>query len=134
MRMKLSARAGLHGAGHRGDAVEGVDEADERREFQSEVREGAEDAAMAEAFDDFEHDGASVANGERLESVGAIEACEAAGIKEADVDFRCAVAVLNPVAAGDVIWMAPFCPQWFVAMGKTPASYLYYKDVNRAAV
>lgn len=39
-----------------------------------------------------------------------------------------------PVAAGDVIWMAPYCPQWFVAMGKTPASYLYYKDVNRAAL
>jgi (S)-ureidoglycine aminohydrolase len=39
-----------------------------------------------------------------------------------------------PVAAGDVIWMASYCPQWFVAMGKTPASYLYYKDVNRAAV
>ena len=39
-----------------------------------------------------------------------------------------------PVAAGDVIWMAPFCPQWFVAMGKAPASYLYYKDVNRAAI
>jgi (S)-ureidoglycine aminohydrolase len=27
--------------------------------------------------------------------------------------------------------MAPFCPQWFVAIGKTPAAYLYYKDVNR---
>src|SRR5688572_4689112 len=39
-----------------------------------------------------------------------------------------------PVAAGDVIWMAPYCPQWFVAMGKTPASYLYYKNVNRAAL
>ena len=39
-----------------------------------------------------------------------------------------------PVAAGDVIWMAPFCPQWFVAMGKTTASYLYYKDVNRPAL
>jgi (S)-ureidoglycine aminohydrolase len=39
-----------------------------------------------------------------------------------------------PVVAGDVIWMAPYCPQWFVAMGKTPASYLYYKDVNRAAL
>ncbi len=39
-----------------------------------------------------------------------------------------------PVAAGDTIWMAPYCPQWFVAMGKTPASYLYYKDVNRAAM
>ena len=39
-----------------------------------------------------------------------------------------------PVAAGDAIWMAPYCPQWFVAMGKTPASYLYYKDVNRPAL
>jgi (S)-ureidoglycine aminohydrolase len=36
-----------------------------------------------------------------------------------------------PVRQGDVIWMAPFCPQWFVAMGKSPARYLYYKDVNR---
>ena len=99
--MKLSARARLHGAGHRGDAVEGVNEADERREFQSEVRKGAEDAAMAEAFDDFKYDGAGVANGERRESVGAIETCEAAGIKEADVDFGCAVTVVNAVAASD---------------------------------
>lgn len=36
-----------------------------------------------------------------------------------------------PVQKGDVIWMAPYCPQWFVAMGKSPARYLYYKDVNR---
>jgi len=36
-----------------------------------------------------------------------------------------------PVMQGDVIWMAPYCPQWFVAMGKSPARYLYYKDVNR---
>jgi (S)-ureidoglycine aminohydrolase len=36
-----------------------------------------------------------------------------------------------PVRAGDVIWMAPYCPQWFVAMGKGPARYLYYKDVHR---
>jgi (S)-ureidoglycine aminohydrolase len=35
------------------------------------------------------------------------------------------------VRAGDVIWMAAYCPQWFVAMGKSPARYLYYKDVNR---
>jgi (S)-ureidoglycine aminohydrolase len=27
--------------------------------------------------------------------------------------------------------MASYCPQWFVAMGKKPARYLYYKDVNR---
>lgn len=32
---------------------------------------------------------------------------------------------------GDVIWMGPYCPQWFCAAGKTPASYLYYKDMNR---
>lgn len=37
----------------------------------------------------------------------------------------------HPVQAGDAIWMAPYCPQWFVAMGKSPASYIYYKDVNR---
>jgi (S)-ureidoglycine aminohydrolase len=36
-----------------------------------------------------------------------------------------------PVTEGDVIWMASYCPQWFVAMGKRPARYLYYKDVNR---
>lgn len=38
----------------------------------------------------------------------------------------------HPVQAGDVIWMAPYCPQWFVATGKTAARYIYYKDVNRA--
>ena len=36
-----------------------------------------------------------------------------------------------PVMAGDAIWMASYCPQWFVATGRTPASYIYYKDVNR---
>jgi (S)-ureidoglycine aminohydrolase len=36
-----------------------------------------------------------------------------------------------PVTAGDCLWMAPYCPQWFTAMGKSPARYLYYKDVNR---
>jgi (S)-ureidoglycine aminohydrolase len=39
-----------------------------------------------------------------------------------------------PVQEGDVLWMGPYCAQWFVAMGKTPASYLYYKDVNRPAL
>ena len=39
-----------------------------------------------------------------------------------------------PVEEGDVIWMASYCPQWFVAMGKTPARYLYYKDINRNPV
>jgi (S)-ureidoglycine aminohydrolase len=36
-----------------------------------------------------------------------------------------------PVAAGDFIWMAPWCPQWFGAIGKAPAKYLIYKDWNR---
>ncbi len=47
------------------------------------------------------------------------------GVYRLDADY-------HPVTAGDVIWMASYCPQWFVAMGKTPASYIYYKDVNRA--
>lgn len=36
-----------------------------------------------------------------------------------------------PVKAGDFIWMAPYCPQWFGALGKVPAKYLIYKDWNR---
>jgi (S)-ureidoglycine aminohydrolase len=36
-----------------------------------------------------------------------------------------------PVVAGDFIWMAPYCPQWFGAIGKVPAKYLIYKDWNR---
>jgi (S)-ureidoglycine aminohydrolase len=35
------------------------------------------------------------------------------------------------VQAGDFIWMAPYCPQWFVAEGDVPAKYLIYKDWNR---
>jgi (S)-ureidoglycine aminohydrolase len=46
------------------------------------------------------------------------------GVYRLDADW-------HPVQAGDVIWMGPYCPQWFVAMGKTAASYIYYKDVNR---
>jgi (S)-ureidoglycine aminohydrolase len=36
-----------------------------------------------------------------------------------------------PVTAGDFIWMGPWCPQWFGALGKVSAKYLIYKDWNR---
>ena len=36
-----------------------------------------------------------------------------------------------PVQAGDFIWMAPYCPQWFCAVGKQSAKYLIYKNFNR---
>lgn len=36
-----------------------------------------------------------------------------------------------PVTVGDFIWMGPWCPQWFGAIGKKPAKYLIYKDRNR---
>ena len=36
-----------------------------------------------------------------------------------------------PVEGGDFIWMAPYLPQWFGALGKKPARYLIYKDWNR---
>lgn len=49
---------------------------------------------------------------------------EGGGIYRLDDDW-------HPVTAGDFIWMAPYCPQWFGAIGKTPAKYLIYKDWNR---
>ena len=36
-----------------------------------------------------------------------------------------------PVEAGDFIWMGPWCPQWFGALGKQRAKYLIYKDWRR---
>lgn len=36
-----------------------------------------------------------------------------------------------PVTEGDAIWMGPYCPQWFGALGKESAKYLLYKDVGR---
>ena len=36
-----------------------------------------------------------------------------------------------PVTAGDFIWMAAYCPQWFGCIGKSPARYLIYKNWNR---
>jgi (S)-ureidoglycine aminohydrolase len=49
---------------------------------------------------------------------------EGGGIYRLDDDWY-------PVTAGDFIWMGPFCPQWFGALGKQPAKYLIYKDFNR---
>jgi (S)-ureidoglycine aminohydrolase len=36
-----------------------------------------------------------------------------------------------PTQAADFIRMAPFCPQWFGAIGMQPAKYLIYNDFNR---
>jgi (S)-ureidoglycine aminohydrolase len=36
-----------------------------------------------------------------------------------------------PVQAGDAIWMGPYCPQWFGALGAEESGYLLYKDQNR---
>lgn len=49
---------------------------------------------------------------------------EGGGIYRLDDDW-------HPVTAGDFIWMAPYCPQWFGAIGKVAAKYLIYKDWNR---
>lgn len=35
-----------------------------------------------------------------------------------------------PVAAGDVIYMAPFVPQWYGALGVDRTRYFLYKDTN----
>jgi (S)-ureidoglycine aminohydrolase len=36
-----------------------------------------------------------------------------------------------PIQTGDVLWMGPYCPQWFAALGKPQSTYLYYKNINR---
>ncbi|MFK7800288.1 MAG: (S)-ureidoglycine aminohydrolase [Anaerolineae bacterium] len=36
-----------------------------------------------------------------------------------------------PIQAGDALWMGPYCPQWFGALGKPQSQYLYYKNVYR---
>jgi len=36
-----------------------------------------------------------------------------------------------PIQKGDALWMGPYCPQWFGALGKEPSSYLLYKEANR---
>lgn len=33
-----------------------------------------------------------------------------------------------PVKAGDAIWMAPYIPQWYAALGSEPSRYIIYKD------
>ena len=49
---------------------------------------------------------------------------QSGGVYRLDADW-------HPVAAGDAIWIAAYCPQWFIAAGPGPARYIYYKDVNR---
>ncbi len=46
------------------------------------------------------------------------------GVYRLDADW-------HPVTTGDAIWIASYCPQWFIAAGPEPARYIYYKDVNR---
>lgn len=35
-----------------------------------------------------------------------------------------------PVQAGDAVWMAPYCVQWYAALGKDVSRYIIYKDVT----
>jgi (S)-ureidoglycine aminohydrolase len=46
------------------------------------------------------------------------------GVYRLDTDW-------HPVTAGDALWIAPYCPQWFIAAGPQLSRYIYYKDVNR---
>lgn len=36
-----------------------------------------------------------------------------------------------PLKKGDSAWIAPYCPQWFTAIGKEPAVFIYFQNVNR---
>lgn len=39
-----------------------------------------------------------------------------------------------PVTTGDVIYMAPFVPQWYAALGRSPTRYWLYKDTRTNAL
>ena len=36
----------------------------------------------------------------------------------------------HTVQAGDAIWMAPYVPQWYGALGRTATRYVIYKDTQ----
>ncbi len=36
-----------------------------------------------------------------------------------------------PIQAGDAIWMPPYVPQWYAALGPTSSRYILYKDTIR---
>mmetsp|Transcript_19431 Transcript_19431/g.58706 ORF Transcript_19431/g.58706 Transcript_19431/m.58706 type:complete len:317 (+) Transcript_19431:253-1203(+) len=43
----------------------------------------------------------------------------------------------HPVQSGDAIWMAPYVPQWFAALGAHPseiARYILYKDLSTSTL
>lgn len=46
------------------------------------------------------------------------------GVYRLDADW-------HPVAAGDALWISPYCPQWFIAAGPQAARYIYYKNIHR---
>ena len=46
------------------------------------------------------------------------------GVYRPEVDW-------HRVQAGDVIWTAPYRPQWFVVLGKTLAHFICCQNVNR---
>jgi (S)-ureidoglycine aminohydrolase len=46
------------------------------------------------------------------------------GLCRADGDW-------HGLQAGDVVWMAPYCPHEFFALGRQGAAYLCFEDVNR---
>jgi (S)-ureidoglycine aminohydrolase len=46
------------------------------------------------------------------------------GVYRLDADW-------HPVMEGDALWIAPYCPQWFIAAGPRTTRYIYYKNVNR---
>ena len=35
-----------------------------------------------------------------------------------------------PITKGDAIWMAPYVPQWYAALGSEPSRYIIYKDTT----
>lgn len=70
--------------------------------------------------------GAALPLVETHEAEHGLSLLEGAGILRLDESWY-------PVRAGDAVWMGPYCPQWFAALGERDAVYLLYKDGRRGA-
>lgn len=55
--------------------------------------------------------------------------CAQAALPSCDCDMLTAGLVCG-LQAGDAIWMAPYVPQWYAALGTTDSRYILYKDTT----
>jgi hypothetical protein len=65
-----------------------------------------------------------------FEGCGAAQCTGAADKPQTAAGCCCCLPCRMPVQAGDAIWMGPYVPQWYGALGPKPSRYILYKDTT----